>query len=78
MTILKDVFAELFGMFLSDAPLSTAVLAVVAVSAGLIDFARLDPLVGGGVLLGGCLAAVVESVRRTARRRHTNVGNRSQ
>lgn len=67
MTILKDVLAELFGMFLGDARLSAAIFAVVALAAGLIDLAGLDPLIGGGVLLVGCLAVMVTAVLRTAR-----------
>lgn len=68
MTILKDVFAELCGMFAGDARLSAAVLAIVALAALLIEIARLDALVGGGVLLLGCLAVVVEAVRRASLR----------
>lgn len=56
MTILKDVFAELFGMFVGDARLSAAILVVVALAAGLIHLAGASPLIGGGVLLAGCLA----------------------
>lgn len=68
MTMLKDVLAELFGMFVGDAWLSAAILAVVAVAAGLVDFAHVRPLVGGGVLLLGCLAVVIGTVRRASRR----------
>ena len=68
MTIVIDVVKELFGMFVADAFLSTAVLAVVAVSAGLGEIADVDTLVCGLVLLLGCLFVVVESVRRAALR----------
>lgn len=68
MTILKDVLAELIGMFAADARLSAAVLVVVALSAALIDLAGVEPLLGGGLLLAGCLLLVVGSVRRAARR----------
>lgn len=67
MNLLKDVVAELIGMFVGDARLSAAVLAVVAVAA-VVRFAGTDPLPGGVVLLGGCLMVVVEGVRRSARR----------
>jgi hypothetical protein len=66
MIILKAVLAELFAMFVSDAWLSTAVLAVVAVAA-LIEWVA-TPLWGGAALLLGCLALLIESVRRAARR----------
>lgn len=69
MTILKDVLAELFGMFVSDARLTAAVLAVVAVAAGLIGPGGVPPLIGGGVLLIGCLAVLLGAVARAARRK---------
>ena len=69
MTIVRDVLDALVGMFLGDARLSAAILAVVAVAAGLIDLAPVNPLIGGGVLLFGCLAVVVATVWRAARRR---------
>lgn len=68
MTILEDVLAELIGMFLGDARLTAAILIVVALSAALIDVAGVEPLIGGGVLLVGCLVLVVESARRSGRR----------
>lgn len=67
MTMLKDVLVELIGMFLGDARLTAAILVVVALSAVLIDVAGIEPLIGGGVLLVGCLLLVVESVRRSGR-----------
>jgi hypothetical protein len=66
MEILKEVILELFGMFVADARLSAAILALVAIVAALIGGAHVDPLVAGGVLLAGCLALVLESVRRAA------------
>lgn len=68
MTILRDVLAELFGMFVGDARLTVAVLAVVAAAAALIDLVGIDPLIGGCVLLFGCLTVVVGAVVWTARR----------
>lgn len=68
MTILKDVLVELFGMFVSDGWLSLGILLLVAGAAGLIELVGIDPLIGGGLLLAGCLVVVIESVRRAARR----------
>ncbi|SMF55804.1 hypothetical protein SAMN06265365_119110 [Tistlia consotensis] len=68
MSLIAEVLKELVGMFVGDARLSAAVLAVVAVSAVVADGTQLDPLVGGGILLVGCLLLVVESARRHARR----------
>jgi len=69
MTILRDVLAELVGMFLGDAWLATAVLALVAVVAMLVDFAGLDALVGGAGLLIGCLAILTIVTAAEARQR---------
>jgi hypothetical protein len=68
MNLLRDVIAELVGMFVGDARLSAAVLFVVAVAAVVIRLAGVAPLAGGVVLLAGCLLVVVEGVRRGARR----------
>jgi preprotein translocase subunit SecY len=69
MTILRDVLAELVGMFLGDAWLATAVLALVAVVAMLVDFAGLDALIGGAGLLIGCLAILTIVTAAEARQR---------
>ena len=67
MTLLRDVFGELFGMFVADARLTVAILCVVAVSAALMDLIGAGSLVGGGVLLLGCLGVLVGAVRLGAR-----------
>ena len=46
-----------------------AVLAIVAVTGSLIEFTGLDELVGGTVLLFGCLILLVDNIRRSARPR---------
>ena len=67
MTILKEIIAELVGMFMGDARLTLAVLAIVAGAAALIEIAGVDPLGAGGVLLVGCLGLLIENVHRSAR-----------
>ena len=67
MTVLKDVVAELIGMFLAEKRLTIAVLTVVTMAGCLIDFTDLDPLVGGTVVLFGCLTLLIESVCRSAK-----------
>ena len=66
MTVLKEIVAEVIGMFVGDARLSLAILAVVGMAAALIA-CGLDRLGAGGLLLAGCLFILVESVRRGAR-----------
>ena len=67
MTVLKDVVAELIGMFVAEKRLTIAVLSVVTMAGCLIDFTDLDPLVGGTVVLFGCLTLLIEIVTRSAR-----------
>lgn len=68
MSLLREVLAELLGMVVADAFLSAAVLAVVGAAAALLDIAHAAPLLGGGVLVAGCPAVLVASVRAAARR----------
>ena len=67
MTVLKEVVAELIGMFIAERRLTIAVLTVVAMAGCLVDFTDLDPLLGGSLVLFGCLILLVESVCRSAR-----------
>jgi hypothetical protein len=67
MTMLKDIVAELIGMFVGEKRLTVAVLALVAVAGSLVDFTDLNSLVGGAFLLFGCLVLLIESVCRSAR-----------
>ncbi len=71
MSILKDVLSELFGMFVADARLTAAILAMVAVAALMINGANLPPFVGGIFLLMSCIAVLFLSVRQEAVRRQT-------
>lgn len=68
MTILRDVLAELVAMFVSDARLTVAILALVMLAAVLIDVAGVAPVAGGAILLAGCLVLIVGSVWRAGRR----------
>ena len=67
MTMLKELAGELIGMFFAEKRLAVAVLAIVAVAGSLVDFAGSNPLVGGAVLLFGCLILLIESVCRVGR-----------
>jgi hypothetical protein len=67
MTMLKELAAELLGMFVAERRLAIAVLAIVAAAGSLVNLAGIEPLVGGAVLLFGCLILLVESVCRSAR-----------
>ena len=64
MMLLKEVAAELFGMFVGDARMSLAILLLIGVSAVLIELTGLDPLVGGAVLVFGCPLLLIATLRR--------------
>ena len=69
MTMLKELAAELIGMFFAEKRLAMALLALVAATGSLIDFAGIDPLLGGALLLFGSLTLLVASVCHAARPR---------
>ena len=70
MNIISLILRELVGMFVDDEFLALAVLAVVAVAAGLAAWLA-PPLLVGGVLLIGCVAVVVSSALRASRKSRT-------
>jgi hypothetical protein len=67
MTVINEVVAELISMFVGERRLTMAVLAVVTVAWCLANFTDLDPLVGGTMMLLGCLILLIESVWRAAK-----------
>jgi hypothetical protein len=69
MTMLKELAAELVGMFAGEKRLTVAVLALVAAAGCLLDFTTLNELVAGTVLLFGCALLLIENVCRSARAR---------
>jgi hypothetical protein len=70
MTMLKELISEFVGMFVGDAKLTLAILAIVAGSAILVQLTSIPPLAGGAVLLFGMLALLIENVWRAARTAH--------
>ncbi len=65
--MIKELAVELIGMFVGDTWLTIGILAVVAAAAAAVHFFGFDPLVGGAVLVCGCLGLLIESVTRGAR-----------
>jgi uncharacterized membrane protein YdjX (TVP38/TMEM64 family) len=61
MTALTNVLRELAGLFVDDGALAFVIMAVAGVVATLLPEV---PLVAGGILLFGCLAALLSSVAR--------------
>ncbi|CDX40365.1 conserved hypothetical protein [Mesorhizobium plurifarium] len=67
MSVIRLVFKELVGMFVDDGSLALLTLILIALIAAAVKLLALPPLVGGVLLLAGCLAILVESTRRAAR-----------
>ena len=68
MSILAEVFADLFKMFVADARMTAAILALVGAVAAVIHYHVMAAEGAGAVLLLGCLVLVVGSVVAAARR----------
>ncbi|HUO88325.1 MAG TPA: hypothetical protein VMU08_04050 [Rhizomicrobium sp.] len=66
MSVLRDILDELLSMFLGDARLSLAILAVVAAAAALVYAGQ--PWLAGAVLLLGCVGLMLGSVILAARK----------
>ena len=67
MTVIRLVLKELVGMFVDDGNLALLALILIALIAAAVKVLGLPPLTGGVLLLAGCLAILLESVRRAAR-----------
>ncbi|TIT76457.1 MAG: hypothetical protein E5W57_18910 [Mesorhizobium sp.] len=68
MRIIRLVLKELIGMFVDDGSLALLSLLLIALVAGAVKLLALPPLAGGVLILVGCLAILLESTRRAARR----------
>jgi|AraplaL_Col_mTSA_1032028.scaffolds.fasta_scaffold20773_2 hypothetical protein len=69
MNAIRLVFKELVGMFVDDGSLALLALVLIALITVAVKLLALPPLIGGLLLLAGCLAILLESVRRAARGR---------
>ncbi|TPI27918.1 hypothetical protein FJW08_22075 [Mesorhizobium sp. B3-2-1] len=67
MNVLRLVAREFFGMFVDDGSLALLALVLVAAVTAAVKLLALPPLLGGALLLVGCLAILLQSVRRAAR-----------
>ena len=65
--MIRLVFKELVGMFVDDGNLALLALILIALVAAAVKLLALPPLIGGLLLLAGCLAILLESTRRAAR-----------
>jgi len=67
MTAIMSLFRELAGLFVDDGRLALSVLAVVALAA-ILSLVPGASLASGGVLVLGCLGALIANVVKAARR----------
>lgn len=65
--MIRLVFKELVGMFVDDGNLALLALILIALVTAGVKVVGLPPLIGGFLLLAGCLAILLESTRRAAR-----------
>jgi hypothetical protein len=67
MSLVRLVLKELVGMFIDDGNLALLALILIAAITAAVKLLALPPLLGGALLLVGCLAILMQSVRRAAR-----------
>ena len=67
MNVIRLAAKEFFGMFVDDGSLALLALVLVAVITAAVKLLALPPLLGGTLLLIGCLAILLQSVRRATR-----------
>ncbi|MDE1992406.1 MAG: hypothetical protein KGI75_07870 [Rhizobiaceae bacterium] len=69
MNVIRVAISELIGMFIDDGSLAAFSLILIAAVAGAVKLLALPPLIGGLLLLVGCLVILTDSVRRAVKRR---------
>ncbi|WP_217577069.1 hypothetical protein [Mesorhizobium sp. GbtcB19] len=67
MNMIRIVLKELVGMFVDDGSLALLALILIALVTAAVKLIAMPPLIGGFLLLVGCLAILLESARRAAR-----------
>ncbi|HEY0124436.1 MAG TPA: hypothetical protein VGC14_22265 [Rhizobium sp.] len=68
MSVIRTALSELIGMFIDDGSLAILCLILIASIAAAVELLALPPLIGGLLLLVGCLVILVHSVLRAVRR----------
>jgi hypothetical protein len=68
MNILREVAGGLHKMFAADTWLAVGILAVISLTGLFMGLESVGSLVGGAVLLLGCIAVLMASVLLTGRR----------
>ncbi|TKB06346.1 MAG: hypothetical protein E5V75_35000 [Mesorhizobium sp.] len=66
MNVVRLILKELVGMFVDDGSLALLALILIALITAAVKLVALPPLIGGLLLLAGCLAILSQSTRRAA------------
>lgn len=69
MNIIAGIIKELVSLFVDDENLAIHCVVLIAAVAFLIALAHLPALIGGALLLLGCLGILFDSVARAVRKR---------
>ncbi|CAH2406103.1 hypothetical protein [Mesorhizobium escarrei] len=69
MNVARLAIKEVVGMFVDDGNLASLTLILTAAVTLAVKFLAIPPLLGGILLLVGCLAILAHSVRRATRGR---------
>lgn len=69
MNLIRATVSELLSLFIDDGNLAVFSIVLIAVVAGLVELIHLPALIGGALLLLGCVGILLESVMRAARKR---------
>jgi hypothetical protein len=64
MNTARLVLKEFIGMFIDDGSLALLALVLIVLVTAAVELLALPPLLGGVVLLFGCIAILAHSVRR--------------
>lgn len=72
MTLISETKDELVGMFVDDGTLALQAVLLIAVVTVAVKWFGLPPLVGGAILLCGCILALGLSVVRKTRNHPPN------
>ena len=74
MSAIRGILSSLIGLFSDDGSLALAILGLIAIATAGVKTGWLPPLAGGLLLLAGCIALILESVYRAARRKLADRG----
>ena len=68
MSLIRSILSETLGLFIDDGSLALQTVVLIVVLTALVELASLDAFVAALLLLAGCIAVLLTSVMRRARR----------